>query len=173
MNKCSWRFLENWSLFLFHCKRVFVSGKFAHLESIFCLLSLHVLYQTDTADFSWPPFSVDLLFNSLFSAQRCCFEAKTVRKILAIWAKLCAERPFDTSWAVAMQEVVFGWVGLLYCPPSSTQTALQYKQFTQNPWGMRLLSKSNIKLDITCCPSPVPSNLYFVSYVSEGISCCL
>ena len=60
----------------------------------------------------------------------------------------------------------FGWVGLLYCSPSSPQTALQYKQFTQNPWGMRLLSKSNIKLDITCCPSPVPSNLYFISYVS-------
>ena len=51
----------------------------------------------------------------------------------------------------------WGYFTALYLP----QTALQYKQFSQNPWGMRLLSKSNIKTDIICSPSPISSNPYF------------
>ena len=129
-----------------------------HLESIFCLLSLHVLYQTQLT--SVHCLSLGLLFYWLFSAQRCCLMPKVLVKNMQFEPNYALGDLLTLREQLPCKEWCLGGWGYftaLYLP----QTALQYKQFSQNPWGMRLLSKSNIKTDIICSPSPISSNPYF------------
>ena len=76
---------------------------------------------SDAADFSWPAFS-----GFTFHFSSCVvFDAFQVK---VIWAKSCARRPFDTSWAVAMQVELGGW-GLFITQPTIQSTANHSKCF--------------------------------------------
>ena len=84
--------LTSRSIFLWKVSRPCISAAFLFMSC------------SDAADFSWPAFS-----GFTFHFSSCVvFDASQVK---VIWAKSCAKRPFDTSWAVAMQGRLLSWVG--------------------------------------------------------------
>ena len=118
-------FRDNWSLF--HCQTVSVPWKCEHLESIFCLLSLHVLY-VETQLSSVDRLSLGSVFNWLFAPLNVLFNARSVlvkyRQIM-LWATFWH---FVRSWCA--RSGVLGRWGYFSTPPIPPT---KYKQFSQDP----------------------------------------